>query len=199
MNKKAIDIVLLPSEEMLDKAIAINRELLHRGEPKKMLLNKSDCLPHVSLLMGCVAEQSLPALSQSLLEIASRHAAFHLQVTEVQQEGNSTVLHIEKDGRLQELHESLIEQCAPYLSFDARAEMLYTPPEVGEISIQYINNFLKNASFTNYSPHITVGSGEYKEAELPIPFVAATLAICHLGNYCTCRELLFHVQLNSGG
>jgi 2'-5' RNA ligase len=107
MSKKAIDIVLLPSEEMMDTAIAINQELLQRGEPKKMVLNKSDCLPHISILMGCVAETELPVISRLLNDIAAKYTTFHLQITEIQQEGGSTVMNLQKEPRLQQLHETI--------------------------------------------------------------------------------------------
>lgn len=195
MNKKAIDVVLLPSEEMMDKAIAINQELLQRGEPKKMVLNKTDCLPHISLLMGCVAEDDFAQVSQLLNDIASRYTAFHLQIAEVAQEGSSTVLNVQNHSRLQELHETIVRELTPYLSYDAVAEMLYNPPEVGPTSLEYINTFSSKASLEKYSPHITVGRGPYQTHALPISFTAATLAISHLGNYCTCRHILYQVQL----
>jgi 2'-5' RNA ligase len=195
MSKKAIDIVLLPSEDMMDTAIAINQELLQRGEPKKIVLNKSDCLPHISILMGCVTETELLVISRLLNDIAAKYTTFHLQITEIQQEGGSTVMNLQREPRLQQLHETIAEQLQPFLSYDATADMLYKPAEVGQNSVDYINHFLTNASYNKYSPHITVGSGEYHSNSLPIPFGATTLAICHLGNYCTCQEVLYQVEL----
>ncbi len=195
MNKKAIDVVLLLSEEMMDKAIDINQELLKRGEPRKMVLNKTNCLPHISILMGCLADRNFDKVSSLLNEVVSRHTIFNLQIAEAQQEGTSTVLNVHKDTRLQDMHETIVEELKPFLTHDAVAEMLYNPAEAGPNSLEYINNFLNQASFENYSPHITVGSGPYQADIFPIPFTAPTLAICHLGNYCTCREILYQVQL----
>jgi 2'-5' RNA ligase len=127
MTKKAIDVVLVPSEDMMDKAIAINRELLKRGEAKKMVLNKTDCLPHISILMGCVADTDFPAVIRHINKIASHYPEFHLQITEVQQEGSSTVLNIQPDDRLQKLHETIVEQLSPFLTYDTSAAMLYHP------------------------------------------------------------------------
>jgi len=47
----AVDIVLLPSEKMMDKAIEANRELLKQCTDK-ITLNKKDCLPHISVGYG---------------------------------------------------------------------------------------------------------------------------------------------------
>ena len=195
MNKKAIDVVLLPSADMIDKAIAINRYLLQKGEAN-MVLNKTDCLPHISVLMGCIADKELPQACRLINEIATQYSFFHLQITEVQQEAGSTVLNIQNSNLLQGLHLSIVEKLKPLLTFDAEAEMLYNPPQVSMNSLKYINNFLNNASYARYSPHITVGNGVYSHGEFPIPFTAATLAICHLGSHCTCRQILYEVILS---
>ncbi len=193
-NKKAIDVVLLPSAEMMEKAIVINRYLLQRGDAN-MALNTTDCLPHISILMGCMADEDLPRLSSLLNDIASQYTLLHLQITEFGLELGSAVLNVEKDARLQNLHLEIAGKLSPLLTYDAVAEMLYNPAEVGANALKYINNFLQNASYEKYSPHITVGNGVYTQGNFPMSFTAPTLAICHLGSYCTCRKILYQVQL----
>ena len=58
MSKIAIDVVLLPSEEITDRAVAANRELL-KQYPDKIILNKENCLPHISLAMGCIDQTQI--------------------------------------------------------------------------------------------------------------------------------------------
>lgn len=60
MTKIAIDIVLLPPEEIMNKAIEINQQLADDG----IKLNKKDCLPHISLCMGVISEEDLPEINQ---------------------------------------------------------------------------------------------------------------------------------------
>lgn len=65
MNKRAIDIVLLPSEEITEAALRLNRELRRRFE-KKIVLNQDHSLPHLSLAMGGLKEEALPAACTSM-------------------------------------------------------------------------------------------------------------------------------------
>ena len=58
MGRKAVDVVLLPSEQMMDKAIEANGELVKRFGGK-IVLNRENCLPHISLAMGCVDERDI--------------------------------------------------------------------------------------------------------------------------------------------
>ena len=53
MSKIAIDAVLLPSDEVAARAIEANKELAKQS-PGKIVLDKKDCLPHISLAMGHV-------------------------------------------------------------------------------------------------------------------------------------------------
>ena len=66
MAKIAIDVVLLPSEAMTNKAIEANRRLLD----KRIVLDKEGCLPHISLAMGCIEEDEIGEIEGILCEIA---------------------------------------------------------------------------------------------------------------------------------
>ena len=46
------------------------------------------------------------------------------------------------------------------------------------------------AAFTSYAPHITLGHAEQPPAVAPMSFTAGIVAACHLGRFCTCREIL---------
>jgi hypothetical protein len=60
----------------------------------------------------------------------------------------------------------------------------------------YIQNFTQNSSYKNFNPHITIGDGIFeRKLKLQIKFTASRLALCHLGNYCTCREILYETSL----
>ncbi|HUV63905.1 MAG TPA: hypothetical protein VMW24_08405, partial [Sedimentisphaerales bacterium] len=72
MARIAADIVLLPSEEMMDKAIEANQELLKQCSDN-IRLNKKDCLPHISLAMGCIEEIDVVNIEKALRKIAKNH------------------------------------------------------------------------------------------------------------------------------
>ncbi|MHC4575197.1 MAG: 2'-5' RNA ligase family protein [Planctomycetota bacterium] len=199
MGKKAIDVVLLPDGTMTEKAIEANRELVRQcGE--KVVLNKENCLPHISLAMGCVDESDTPGIEEILKEIAGKSSLGGLRVIGIQTSTNSagekvSVFEVEKTRELQSLHEEIMEKLGPYLSSDVTKEMLYDPGQVGQCTLLWIENYREKSSFENFFPHITIGYGEIENGPFPIQFSAAKLALCHLGNHCTCRKILASIEL----
>ena len=202
MGRKAVDVVLLPDGTMTDKAIKVNRELVNKvGE--KIVLNKENCLPHISLAMGCVDEGDIVSVGQVLKTIAEKTSLPELSIIGILTSTNSagekvSVFEVEKTDALQSLHEEVVEKLAAYLSYDITRDMIYDSGEVGESTLLWIKNYRKKSSFGNFSPHITIGYGEIESFSSPIEFTASELALCHLGNHCTCREILISIGLKAG-
>ena len=62
--------------------------------------------------------------------------------------------------------------------------------EISQITFDYIKAFPTKSSFENYVPHITLGADSIDLETGSFEFVSQELALCHLGNYCTCRKVL---------
>ena len=199
MSKKAVDVVLLPEEAMANRTIEANRELVKRfGE--KIVLDKEKCLPHISLAMGCIADEDIDAIGDVLKKIAKASALGELFVVGIEVSENSlgekvSVFEVERTEQLQRLHNEIMEKLSPYFSYDVSGEMIYGGGEVAETTLMWIKNYPEKSSFAKYSPHITIGYGESGGMAFPIEFAASRLALCHLGNHCTCREVLVFVEL----
>ena len=202
MSKIAVDVVLLPSDEMMDKAIQANAELVERFG-SEIVLNKEDCLPHISLAMGCIDERDIASIERLLETIARERKeligglkpTLPLTVTGIRTSTNVrgekvSVFEIEKTKELQLLHEKIMKKMVPYFIYDVTSEMLYGDEQVAETSLLWIKNYPEKASFANFFPHITIGYGQIENGPFPIQFTASTLALCHLGNHCTCRKIL---------
>ena len=201
MARIAIDVVLLPSDEMTDYAIEVNRELLKTFD-NKIILNYENCLPHISLAMGCIDEKDIPDIEKILRDIAKKYSLRGLRVVDVDAETTPTgkkvsCFKIEKTKELQLLHEEVMQRLAPYLTYDVIIDMVFSPPEVEEATLFWIKNYPEKSSFENFSPHITIGFGETDKVEVPIKFAASKLALCHLGNHCTYRKVLVSTELGS--
>jgi len=201
MARIAVDVVLLPSDEMTDYAIEVNRGLLKTSD-KKIILNYENCLPHISLAMGCINEKDIPDIEQILQDIAKRYSFSELRVVGIRAETIPTgkkVLgfNVEKTKELQLLHEEVMKGLAPYFTYDVTTAMLFSPPEVEETTLFWIKSYPEKSSFENFSPHITIGFGETDKVEVPIKFAASKLALCHLGNHCTCRKVLVSIELEN--
>ena len=199
MAEIAVDVVLLPSEEMVDKTIAANRELLKQC-PDKIVLDKEGCQPHISLAMGCIDERATADIETVLQTIAKQFSLGQLSVIGIHTGTNSareqvSVLQIERTEALQSLHEEVMRRLAPYFNYDVTADMVLSPPKASESTLAWIKSYPEKSSFENFSPHITIGYGEINDYSFPIEFTASKLALCHLGNHCTCRKILASVEL----
>lgn len=201
MEKFAVDVVLLPFEEIMDEAIKINKELLKKN-PNKIVLNKENCLPHISILMGYLDEDDLPNVEKELQNIAKQFSSLNLKLIKLYADIIPTgekvsCLGIEKTKYLQAIHEIVVKNIGPYLTHEGTIEMLYNPAEVDKVTLFWINNYVKDSSFEKFFPHITVGFGETnKKFNFPISLTVSKLALCHLGNYCTCRKILLLSELS---
>ena len=180
MAEIAVDVVLLPSEEMAEMTIATNKELL-KGNPVKIVLDKESCLPHISLAMGCIDESKIDAIENILKTIAKQTALEQLtavgvdiQTTEDGEKISS--FKIEKTEALQSLHAEVMLQTSPYFSYEVKAEMLVCPPEVNKSTLDWIKNYPSNSSYEKFSPHITIGYGEINNLSFPVRFAVSQSA-----------------------
>lgn len=189
MSKIAISVVLILPGNIMDKAIEINNKL--NNDPIK--LNRENCLPHISLCMGAIKEKDLLKAKKILNEIGKDFSKLSLTVNKIN--SKNTCFDIKKDKKLQKLHETMMTRLLPYLSYDTTIDMYFSPPVVVPKTVFWINNYKKKFSFENFYPHITLGISKLNDKELNINFVASKIAICHLGNYCTCRKILHSVIL----
>ena len=199
MSRIAVDVVLLPDETMTDRAVEINAELV-KTFGAEIVLNKVNCLPHISLAMGCIEEKDIASVEKILEAIAGETPPGHLKVLGIRNSGNSkgetvSVFEVVRTSQLQRLHENVMEKLAPYLSSEVTADMIYGNEEVAESTLMWIENYRQNSSFENFFPHITIGYGRTQYQMQPDTFAASKLALCHLGNHCTCRKILVSVKL----
>ncbi len=193
MAKIAVDVVLLPGEEVTNKAIEANRQL--PGRDGGIALNKEGCLPHISLAMGCVDEEDIGQIERFLRDIAKDSGIGKLRIIGVYIGTNASgeqvsLYHVEKTPSIQSLHEKVMRSLSGYFSYDVSEEMVSAEGQVAESTLRWIENFATESSFEKFFPHITIGYGQAGALDFPIEFTPVGLAVCHLGNHCTCKKIL---------
>ena len=204
-SKIVVDIVLLPPDEITEKAIEVNQVLIKTFDDK-IVLNKQNCLPHISLAMGCINKDDIPAIDTILKDIAEKFSPLTLTISDIRAETIPTGekvsgFEIEKTTELYLLPETVMNKLSPYFTYDVSLDMIYALPNqpVEVVTTHWIKNYPKESSFEKFSPHITIGIGEVEGEtcgiKLPIQFSVSKLALCHLGNYCTCREIVLLYEL----
>ena len=190
----AVDVVLLPPDEVSDKAIEINKELSRKFN-NRIKLDRKACLPHVTLAMGCIKKSDINIIDEKLAGISKRFPPMDLEtISETEAKG---WLRIKSIRSLQLLHETIMNELTPLFSYNVTEDILSKKEDedIDEITIDYIKHFPSESSFRNYTSHITVGSGDMVFKPPKISFSVFKLALCHLGNFCTCRKILLSYNL----
>lgn len=200
MSRIAIDVALLPEERITRLAIATNRRLLG-AQAGEIVLDEATCLPHISLAMGCIEAGRIDAIGTAMADVARDGPIGELTLTGIvtvlnaRNEPNS-LFAIAKTGALQTQHERIMEAMEPFVSREVTAEMIRGDEEPTQSTLAWIRDYRKKAAFAAFFPHITIGYGTVAEPmTFPIRFRTPQLALCHLGNHCTCREVLASTQM----
>jgi hypothetical protein len=197
MKRFAIDVVILPPDNVTELAIEHNRTLL-ANNPHKLVLGKNRNLPHISLLMGCLAEDKLEDAIALLHSLIARHHILELSISGIQTDKSILSFDIARSKELIALHEEVVTSFNSLLTHDANEDDVDDPPPIEKSSLDWINRFIPHSCFNNYWPHITIGFGHDNIKFEPVAFQASRLAICHLGNHCTCTRILAEVSLFHG-
>lgn len=199
MTKIAINIVLLPAEKMAREIIEINKELLKINE-NKIILGKIVNQPHISLCMGGINTIDLPQIIESIDEISNNFIQLNFQgklsIQSVSDHEKILWLKINKDDKIQKMHETVMKSVWRYLNYNIENYMLADSEKVEEKTISWIkkySNFYETPSL--FSPHITIGIGNTFKSKRTFNFSSSKIAIFKLGNYCTCKELIYKTSL----
>ena len=56
--------------------------------------------------------------------------------------------------------------------------------------VRWVRDFRRESSVDRFTPHITLGHASEPPTVEPMEFVATTIAVCHLGRFCTCQQII---------
>ena len=118
--KIAIDVVLLPPEEIIDKAIEINKELIKQND--RVILNKENCIPHISLCMGVIEEEALPEIQKILQNVSEQFSSVEIEIEKLRIYTSpfdglkASSFQIKKEEKLQAFHEEIVRKLEHFFS-----------------------------------------------------------------------------------
>jgi hypothetical protein len=102
----------------------------------------------------------------------------------------TSLLEVERTPELQALHEEVMQEMTPFFRYEA-TEAMISDEVVAPSTLDWIRTYLQKSGYEHFRPHITLGYGQAPaDLSFPIPFAVTRLALCHLGNHCTCRRVL---------
>jgi hypothetical protein len=96
------------------------------------------------------------------------------------------------DERLKKFQRAIDNVIRPFITTGDATSFVADPGEtIRQGSVDWAAGFSRNhPDGTNYQPHISLGVGKVKPLKEPISFTASHFAVCHLGNFNTCRKIL---------
>jgi hypothetical protein len=197
----AVDVVLLLPEPVAAWAKQVNAVMNERTGDSTVVLGDETGVPHISLAMAAVREADLAAIRAELDAIALCHLPLNLfpdRIVTVTTETGEQVsgLNLEITNALRGLHREVMAAVAPFRLSGVTPEMVFGSDdrEISNFTTAYIAGYPENAAGDRFSPHVTLGYWKVDPDLGPGPgvciFRGFRLALCHLGNNCTCGRVL---------
>lgn len=183
----AIDIAILPPPDVSARAITLSAAL-PAGESQGLLLG-GDRLPHITLTQQFVPSGSLDALLVEVDRVLIGRAPLRLRVTGGGKGSGSVWMAMERTPELVSLHEELLRATEPFAVPDGDAAA-FCGEDARDRDLRWVRGFRRKSSFDRFTPHITLGHASEPPAVEAGDFVATTIAVCHLGRFCTCRRII---------
>ena len=182
----ALDVAILPPEDISARAVDISASLPAK-DFRGLRLDRSH-LPHITLMQLFTRRDDLDRAYQYLVDILCDRSALDLRVSGASEHGGIVSLVIDKTPPLVDLHERIMEalrDCerlgggtAAFCEKGARVQ-----------DVLYVSGYRLKSSLLSFAPHITLGHSSDVPQIAPFDFRATIVAICHLGKFCTCREV----------
>ena len=201
MKRFAVNIVILPPDPVMDLALTWNTKL-HENQPANISLSKSQYLPHISIVMGCIRADQFDQIESTLQAIAVKHHVLELYLPHIRIVNSSSrrqiiTFDVNLTQELNSLHEGIVTTFRPLLTQDADESTINDPTPITSDTLDWVNHYIPQQCFDNFWPHITVGFGKPTLEFHPVSFQGSRLAICHLGNHCTCKTILAETNLTA--
>lgn len=199
----AIDVLLIPSEEVYNQALQLNSSI-HHENPTGLKLDENH-IPHITLLQCYIQEEDLPKVCKALEGIyktieKDTLVAESLYYSKDTQE-SFAMIRIEKSKPLIELHKKTITLLKPYMVANGSENAFIPNPDgrpIRKSTIDYVPNFVHNYSFENYDPHISIGMAKTTFLDSlsrtyfqPLKFRATSVCIYQLGDFGTAQRLFW--------
>lgn len=200
MEKIEIDIALLLPERMNRICREINKQVSADAQSD---LSKTDNYPHITLAMGVVEETSLPKIIAKVQNV-SRNAhtipitVLGAETKKIRTGKTSYEFQVQKSSHLLDLHAVMMRSLSPFLCDDATDALFHIDEDetLHEVTAYWVENYARHHSNPKtYDPHISLKCANGDYTGFPLHFSVSQIAVCRLGNYCTCRKSFAVIDL----
>jgi 2'-5' RNA ligase len=200
----ALDVALLPPPEVTARAVEVSASLPlldaargKAGESQGLRLD-ADHLPHITLMQLFARKEELDEVMSRVDATVAGAAPLALRITGGGQGTHSVWMAVEKTPPLVQIHERLMESLRGLERPDGGTGA-FADDDARLRDVLWVAGYRLKSSFHHFEPHITLGHGSEPPAIEPFSFEARTVAVCHLGKFCTCRRVLREWMLSAAG
>lgn len=184
----AIDVAILLPPEAQRVAAKLNARLT--GPPDGFRFDAGH-LPHVTLAQQFVPAADLPLVTADIGAVLAATARLTLTGERLGSSGLTTSFALAATRPLTALHGRLMDRLAPFDMAAGGPEAFFAgdePPR--ERDVAWVTRFRTAAAYASFDPHVTLGAGSLDVPTPALEFEAVEVALCRLGRFCTCRQVL---------
>jgi len=192
----ALDVAVLPPPDVSARAIELSAALPDSGSQGLRL--DSEHVPHITLVQLFARVNELDEVLSRVDETLRGVRALTLHATGAGQGSSTLWIAIDKTPPLVTLHEQVMETLRGLERPDGGTSAFFGDDARLRDAL-WVTSYRLKSSFHHFVPHITIGHGPAPPDVEPFTFVADTVAVCHLGRFCTCRRVLRRWTLTGAG
>lgn len=202
MSQIVISVALLPPDEIVDAAREANRRLWQ--ESRFGFVFDETHLPHLTLAQLFLDASRFSDVEATVDAVARASGRLQVELLEVRAYPSPMGIPFSEwtmrlTPDLLALHEQVITGLDGLRDYSGTAEAFYggVDAELVESHIRYVEQFAVIAGGARFRPHITLGAGTLS---MKVPFDSfrvSRMAVCHLGQYWTCRRVLHENRLGT--
>ena len=186
MSLLAVDIAILPPLNVRQTAIELSAGL-PASESHGLRLD-DEHIPHITLSQCFLRAEEFDAAMDNVDEALRGARPLHLTVTGGGKGSGAVWMTVANTPELQALHEAVMGATRGYERPGGTPATFHGgDARIGDVL--WVTSCRLKASFQAYTPHITLGHASKPPDVAPLSFTADTVAACHLGRFCTCREI----------
>jgi len=183
----AVDVAILPPPDVSARAIALSAAL-PPDDSERFVLD-AEHRPHVTLTQAFIRAEELDAAFDRVDEVLRGQHPLTLRVTGGGKSGHSVTMALDRSDELMALHEAVMEALRGY-ERPGGTPAAFVDGDARVADVLWVTSYRLKSSFGSFTPHITLGHASNPPAIEPVAFTATTIAVCHLGRFCTCRRVL---------
>ncbi len=183
----ALDVAILPPPVVGERAVRLSATL-PAGQFQGLRLD-ANRLPHITLTQQFVRRDELGAIFERLDEALRGQPAMTLQVPGGGKGAGSVWMAVERTAAISRLHGRLMDALQGF-ERPGGGPAAFVESDARQGDVAWVTGYRRTASLGAYTPHITLGHADEPPRIDPFTFEATTVAACHLGRFCTCRQVL---------